>query len=141
MDGYMGQILEIELSSGEVRRIELDPDLARKYVGGSGLAAHFLLAEASPDLDPLGPESTLALFTGPLAGTIVPTSNRFAAVAKSPLTGLFGESDCGGSWGGELKRAGYDGVLIKGRAKGPVYIWISDGQVEIRDAAHLWGSG
>jgi aldehyde:ferredoxin oxidoreductase len=139
-DGYMGSILEVDLSSRETRTLPLDPSLARKYVGGSGLATHFLLQEASPDLDPLGPDNTLALFTGPLAGTIVPTTDRFAACAKSPLTGMFAESDCGGSWGGELKRAGFDGILVRGKADSPVYIWIKDGDVEIRDAGHLWGS-
>ncbi|MHB0871696.1 MAG: aldehyde ferredoxin oxidoreductase family protein [Chloroflexota bacterium] len=138
-DGYMGKILEVDLTTRTHRTVPLDPKLARKYVGGSGLAAHMLLAEASPTLDPLGPENTLILMTGPLAGTVVPTSNRFAAVAKSPLTGAFGESDCGGSWGGELKRAGFDGLVIRGRASSPVYLWIHDEQVEIRDAGTLWG--
>jgi aldehyde:ferredoxin oxidoreductase len=138
-DGYMGKILEVDLSERSTRTIPLDPALARKYVGGSGLAAHFLLAEASAELDPLGPGNSLALFTGPLTGTLVPTSNRFAACAKSPLTGMFGESDCGGSWGGELKKAGFDGLLVRGQAESPVYLWIKDGQVEIRDASHLWG--
>lgn len=138
-DGYMGEILEVDLGTRSHRVVPLDPALARKYVGGSGLAAHFLLEEASGSVDPLGPDNTLAFFAGPLTGTVVPTSNRFAAVARSPLTGAFGESDCGGSWGGELKRAGFDGILVRGRASSPVYLWISDGKVEVREAGHLWG--
>lgn len=138
-DGYMGKILEVDLGTRTHRAIPLDPAIARQYVGGSGLAAHLLLDEASPALDPLGAGNSLALMAGPMTGTLVPTSNRFAAVAKSPLTGAFGESDCGGSWGGELKRAGFDGLIVRGRANSPVYLWISDGEVEIRDAGRLWG--
>jgi len=138
-NGHMGRILEVDLGTRSYRILPLDQETARKYVGGSGLAAHLLLGEASPSLDPLSPENTLAMMAGPLTGTIVPTSNRFAAVAKSPLTGAFGESDCGGSWGGELKRAGFDGLIIRGRADSPVYLWISDDQIEIRDAFRLWG--
>ncbi|HZK66653.1 MAG TPA: aldehyde ferredoxin oxidoreductase family protein, partial [Chloroflexota bacterium] len=138
-NGYMGKLLEVDLTARSHRSIPLDEELAKKYVGGSGLAAHFLLAEASADLDPLGPGNTLALMAGPMTGTVVPTSNRFAACAKSPLTGAFGESDCGGSFGGELKKAGFDGILIRGRASEPVYLWINDGQVEIRNAGAVWG--
>lgn len=138
--GYVGKILEVDLEARTTKVVPLDPAMARDYVGGSGLAARILLEEASPDLDPLGPANSLALFTGPLTGTIVPTSNRFAAVAKSPLTGLFGESDCGGSWGGELKRAGFDGVIVRGRASSPVYLWVCDGEAEIRDASAIWGA-
>ncbi len=138
-DGYMGKLLEVDLGTRSYRLVPVEPAVARKFVGGSGLAAHLLLNDASPTLDPLGPDNALALMAGPMTGTIIPTSNRFAAVAKSPLTGAFGESDCGGSWGGELKRAGFDGLIIRGRSDSPVYIWISDDQVEIRDAHRLWG--
>lgn len=138
--GHIGKLLEVDLTTRSHRVVHLDPALARQYVGGSGLATRLLLDEASKDLDPLGPANTLAFMTGPLTGTVVPTTDRVAICAKSPLTGVLGESDCGGSWGGELKRAGFDGVLVRGRADSPVYIWIGDGDVEIRPAGDLWGT-
>lgn len=139
MNGYMGRLLEVDLTELHCRDIPLDPALAEKYVGGSGLATALILDQATPEMDPLGPENTMVFMTGPMAGTIIPTTNRFAVVAKSPLSGAYGESDCGGSWGGELKRAGYDGIVVKGTTCCPVYLWITEQGVEIRDATALWG--
>jgi len=137
--GYRGKILRVDLTTGELRDEPLPEALARMYLGGSGLAAHYLYDETDDSTDPLGPHNLLCFMVGPFVGTPVPASNRFAAAARSPLTGIWGEADCGGRWGGALKSAGYDGILITGRAAPPVYLWIEDGQAELRDASHLWG--
>jgi aldehyde:ferredoxin oxidoreductase len=89
--------------------------------------------------NPLGPENVLIFMTGPFTGTRVPLSGRHELVAKSPLTGIYGESDVGGRWGTELKKAGYDGIIVKGRSEKPVYLWITEKNVEVRAAEHLWG--
>jgi len=137
--GYMGRILRINLTSGEVTEQQMDDGLARAYIGGSGLGARMLYDETSASTDPLGPENVLIFMTGPLTGTKVPTSGRHAVVAKSPLTGIWGESDAGGSWGVALKSAGYDGLIITGQSPRPAYVWIHDQGVEIRDATGFWG--
>jgi aldehyde:ferredoxin oxidoreductase len=137
--GYMGRILRLDLTSGEIKEQPLDDGLARAYIGGSGLAARILYDETSASTDPLGSENLLIFMTGPLTGTKVPTSGRHAVVAKSPLTGIWGESDAGGSWGVALKNAGYDGLIITGQASRPVYLWFHDQSVEIRDATRFWG--
>ena len=139
MKGYAGKILRVELSRERVETQALDEDLAKKFIGGSGLAAKILYEETGPDTDPLGPENLLIFMTGPFAATPVITSGRHAVVTKSPLTGIFAESDSGGTWGAVLKKAGFDGIVVKGKAKKPVYLWVADGKAEIRDATHLWG--
>ncbi|MGD0625427.1 MAG: aldehyde ferredoxin oxidoreductase family protein [Thermodesulfobacteriota bacterium] len=139
MKGYTGKILRVDLSKGRVETQALDEGLAKKFIGGSGLAAKILYDETGPETDPLGPENRLIFMTGPFAATPVITSGRHAVVTKSPLTGIFAESDSGGTWGPFLKRAGFDGVVISGKSKKPVYIWVSEGKAEIRDATHLWG--
>lgn len=139
MKGYAGKILRVELSKERVETQALDEDLAKKFIGGSGLAAKILYEETGPDTDPLGPENLLIFMTGPFAATPVITSGRHAVVTKSPLTGIFAESDSGGTWGAVLKKAGFDGIVVKGKAKKPVYLWVADGKAEIRDATHLWG--
>lgn len=138
-NGYCGTILRVNLTEGKITRQSLEEGLLRQYIGGSGLVARFLYDETTVETDPLGPDSVLAFMAGPLVGTRVSTSNRFAAAARSPLTGLWGESDCGGRWGGELKRTGFDGILITGQAASPVYLWVEDDQAELRDAGELWG--
>jgi len=139
MKGYAGKILRVDLSKKSVETPALDENLAKKFIGGSGLAAKILYDETGPETDPLGPENRLIFMTGPFAATPVITSGRHAVVTKSPLTGVFAESDSGGTWGAFLKRAGFDGVVISGKSAQPVYLWVSDGKAEIRDAAHLWG--
>ena len=109
------------------------------YIGGCGIAARILFDETDEKVEPLSPDNLLIFMTGPVTATKVPLSGRHEVVAKSPLTGLYGESDSGGSWGVELKRSGYDGIVIRGRAERPVYLWIHDGEAEIRNAEHLWG--
>ena len=137
--GYHGKILRVNLTTAELRDEPLSEALARQYLGGSGLAARYLYDETNAATDPLGLDSLLCFMVGPFVGTPVPAANRFAVAARSPLTGIWGEADSGGRWGSALKGAGYDGILITGRAKSPAYLWIEDGQAELRDASHLWG--
>jgi aldehyde:ferredoxin oxidoreductase len=139
MDGYMGKILCVDLTAGELRNEPVNEEYVRDYVGGSGLAVRYLWDLVGPDTDPLGPDNPLLFFTGPLTGTGGPSVGRFTVCARSPRTGLWGESNCGGFWGPELRFAGYDGLLITGQASKPVYLWVQDGRVELRDASHLWG--
>jgi len=137
--GYSGVILRVNLTSGEIRRDSLSEDLITAYAGGRGFNSKILFDELKAGIDPLGPENMVILSVGPGAGTIVPSSQRFTISAKSPLTGFIGDSNCGGALGVELKYAGYDMVIIEGKANSPVYLWIDDDTVELRPADHLWG--
>ncbi|MFX0069418.1 MAG: aldehyde ferredoxin oxidoreductase N-terminal domain-containing protein, partial [Candidatus Hodarchaeota archaeon] len=111
----------------------------RRYIGGEGFVAYFLLKESKPGADPFGPENKLIFAAGPLTGTSVAGSGRNSVGAKSPLTGGFGEAEVGGHWGAELKHAGFDAIVVEGRAENPVYLWVNDREAEIREADHLWG--
>jgi aldehyde:ferredoxin oxidoreductase len=137
--GIPGKVAHIDLSLGSVRIETIEEDFYRLYPGGKALAGYYLLNEIPAHADPLGKENVLAIACGLLCGAPMSTAARFTVAARSPLTGGYGESEAGGFWGPELKSAGYDAVLIKGQATAPVYIWISDEAIEIRDAAHLWG--
>ncbi|MDW7772841.1 MAG: aldehyde ferredoxin oxidoreductase family protein [Desulfobulbaceae bacterium] len=139
MYGYHNRILRIDLSTRKISVQEPGEELFRKYLGGAGLCARILYDETGPDTDPLGPENVLAAFTGPFTDTSVPSASRHHLMALSPLTGILGESSVGGSWGVYFKRTGYDGLVITGRSDTPVYIWIHDNGVEIRDAGPVWG--
>ena len=139
MYSYAGKVLRVNLSSGEVRAEPLSPEMARTYLGGRGFAARILYDELQPGIDPLSPANKLILATGTLTGTPSPVANRTLAAAKSPLTGLWGDASFGGRFGQELKRAGFDALIIEGAAERPVYLWIHDGQVEIADASDVWG--
>ncbi|MFQ6100573.1 MAG: aldehyde ferredoxin oxidoreductase family protein [Anaerolineae bacterium] len=134
-----GRLLHVNLSDGEARPLALDPTYITDFVGGSGLGVRLLWDCVTPQTDPLGPGNPLLFLTGPLTGTHGPATGRFTVCARSPLTGLWGEAHCGGMWGGELRHAGYDGLLITGQAPSPVYLWIENGRAELRDGAHLWG--
>jgi aldehyde:ferredoxin oxidoreductase len=139
LNNIAGKVLVVDLTGQEVSALSLPEHVYRQFIGGSGLAIRLLFDRTDEHTDPLGPENVLAFTVGPLTGSIVPTSNRFAVAARSPQTGIWGEADCGGHWGAALKRAGLDGLLITGRSEKPVYLWVEDGRAEIRDAAHLWG--
>lgn len=139
MFGYHQKLLRVDLTHRKVEMEELEEGLIRKYIGGIGIEAKILYEETGPETDPLSPENLLMAVTGPYTGTGVPTSGRHHVVARSPLTGLFGESNVGGSWAVHFKRAGFDGMIIKGKAEDPVYLWIRDGKVEFRDAKPIWG--
>lgn len=139
MHGYAGKILWINLSSGNIAKKNLDKGLARLYLGGTGYAARLLWDNLSPKTNPLGPENKLIAATGPLTGTLTPSSGSVEFCFKSPLTGIFGESRAGGSFGPKLRFAGYDFLVVEGRSEKPVYIYVNDDVVEVRDASHLWG--
>lgn len=140
MSGTMGKLLVVDLTNGQLEDEPIDPGLATDFVGGAGYAARYLYHELGPDTDPLGPDNVLMFMTGPLVGTRAPSCGRHEVCALSPQTGIWGESNSGGFWGPELKRAGYDGVVIRGRASGPVWLSIVEGRPPaLHDAAALWG--
>jgi aldehyde:ferredoxin oxidoreductase len=132
-------LLKIDLTSHDIQIDRIPDDYIRDYIGASGLAARLLWDTLDPSIDPLDPRSPLLWITGPLTGTGGPTTGRFTICGRSPQTGLWGESNIGGFVGPELRCAGFDAVWITGRAEQPLYLWIRDGQVELRPAGHLWG--
>ncbi|MGH7313731.1 MAG: aldehyde ferredoxin oxidoreductase N-terminal domain-containing protein, partial [Candidatus Rokuibacteriota bacterium] len=134
-----GKLLHVDLTTGQTRAEEVPETLMRKYLGGGALAAHILLRDMGPGVDPLGPDNVLVFVTSVLNGLSLSGTNRYTAAAKSPLTGGYGESEAGGWWGPELRSAGWDGVVIRGQAEHPVYLWIKDDHVELRDARAYWG--
>lgn len=137
--GYNGKILHVDLSSATIAIEEPPEAFYRKYMGGSALNLYYLLNEVPVGADPLGPENILALSVSVVTGAPISGQSRLTANAKSPLTGAIGDSQSGGFWPAELKFAGFDAIIIKGRSDSPVYLWIHDGAVQIRDASHLWG--
>ena len=137
--GYLGRILRVNLSKDKLSIEYPDEIFYRRYLGGEGFVAYYLLKELKPGIDPLGPENKLIFAAGPVTGVPIAGNSRNSIGAKSPLTGGFGESEVGGYWGAELKHAGFDAVIIEGKASSPVYLWIHDGEAEIRDASHIWG--
>ena len=137
--GYNGRLMRVNLSQKSISVERPDEAFYRTYYGGWGFVAYYLLKELEPGIDPLGPENKLIVALGPVTGMPLGGSGRNAIGAKSPLTGAFGEADVGGFFGAELKHAGFDGIIVEGQAESPVYLWVHDGEAEIRDAAHLWG--
>jgi len=137
--GYAGKLLFVDLSTGQIDERPLDEQLARDYLGAYGIGARVLYSEQKAGVDPLGPEAIFGVTTGPLVGSGVICGVRHQIVGKSPLTGTWGDSSSGGDLARNLKRAGYDAVFVRGQAEHPVYLWIKDGRVELRDASHLWG--
>lgn len=138
-DGYMGKLLRIDLTDKSVAEEELEAEVLKQFIGGSGLGAKILFDETDEKTNPLGPENVLIYLTGPFGNSPILCSDRHSIIAKSPLTGIWGESDVGGKWGAWLKSTGYDGIMVTGRASHPVIIYIGEGKVEIKDAKHLWG--
>jgi len=134
------RLVSIDLDCGKMHQSIVDPGDFRAYLGGSALGARLAYSDLGPEIDPLSPEAPLFVMTGPLSGTGGPAVGRFAICAKSPATGLWGESHCGGFFGRELRAAGVYGLKIVGRAAEPCYLFINDGEVEIRSAKNLWGS-
>jgi aldehyde:ferredoxin oxidoreductase len=137
--GFMGKVLRVDLTSGRITEQDLREDVVRKYIGGVGIATRYLYDEVPNGADPLGPDNLLIFMTGPLAGTASASASRYSAVAKSPLTGIWGHANSGGSFGPALKRSGYDGIIFQGISPGPTYLHIEEGKAELRDATHLWG--
>ena len=137
--GYAGKFLQVNLTSATCSDFTLDDATLRKYIGGSCLAAKLFLDRYPLDLDPLAPENPFMIMTGPMGGSGFPGTSRFTICAKSPQTGIWGESACGGTFSPDLKRAGYDGIVIAGKANTPVYLAITDDGARIMDASPLWG--
>jgi aldehyde:ferredoxin oxidoreductase len=136
---YMGLMLRVDLTRDRIDREQLDDKLLHNFIGGRGLGAKMISDELDPKADPLGEDNKLVFAAGPLTGTKVPTSGRFSVSFKSPLTGLLTDSNCGGFFGPWIKRAGYDLIIIQGRADSPSYLLISDDACELHDAGELWG--
>lgn len=140
MVGYMGKTLYVDLSKAKVAEKPLNLQIARKFIGGRGLGVRILYDELKMGgINPYGPENVVIFATGPLTGTVAPSSGRYCVVTKSPLTGTCLDTHAGGRFGPELKYAGYDAIIVTGRSKNPVYLWIDDKDVVLRDARHLWG--
>jgi len=139
LKGYLGNVLHLDLTHSKARVEDLKEEWASQFIGGSGLGTKFLYEMTDGRTNPLGSENPLIFMTGPFTGTSVPLSGRHAVVSRSPLTGIFGESDIGGTWGANLKKAGFDGIIVTGKSEKPISLWVHDGRWEIRDASRLWG--
>ncbi|MBN1180051.1 MAG: aldehyde ferredoxin oxidoreductase family protein [Anaerolineae bacterium] len=137
--GYAGKWLFVDLSTGKIEARENAPALFEAYLGGNGFGTRMLWDHVGPQVDPLSPEALLIFATGPLCGTLVPNGSRVEVIAKSPLTGIYGDANSGGFFGPELKFAGWDAIVVTGQAPHPVTLAISDGSVSLQDAGALWG--
>ena len=137
--GFAGVIARVNLSTGEIKREKINEEWARLFIGGRGYGSKIIYDEVDPKIDPLTPENKVVIATGPAGGSNAPASGRTMVITKGPETGTIASSNVGGFFGPQLKRAGYDMVIIEGKAEKPVYLWINDGNVEIRDAQKLWG--
>jgi aldehyde:ferredoxin oxidoreductase len=140
VDGYNGKILHVDLTEGSLTEERPGLEFSRRYFGGSAMGTYYCLREIPRDADPLGPENVLTFFPSIVTGAPFPFLARGSFNAKSPVTGGIGDSQMGGYLATELKLAGYDGLVVKGKAKTPVYLWIDNGKAEIRDADSLWGT-
>ncbi len=141
MNLYAGEMLHVDLTSRRVEKQPLRREWLKDYIGGWGLAVRYFCELVDPKIDPFAPENAMVIMTGPLCGTLAPTASRTCLVAKSPHTGTIFESNVGGAFGPELKFAGYDGVIVSGRADRPLYLRIEDHKVSLEDAGPLWGKG
>jgi aldehyde:ferredoxin oxidoreductase len=139
MAGYSGKFLRINLSTGQIDQENLDMELAMKFIGGRGLASYYLAQEVEPEVEPFDSANKIIFATGPLTGSQAPTGGRYMVVTKSPLSGTIASSNSGGFWGAELKRAGYDLIIVEGKSDKPCYIYINDKTVQIKDAKKYWG--
>lgn len=137
--GFHGKILRVDLSNRRISIDEPDEKFYRRYFGGSGFTAYYLLNETKPGIDPLGPENVLVFSAGPLTGVRLPGAGRHSVGAKSPLTNAFGDGQAGGFWGAELKKAGFDAIIVTGVSESPAYLVVQDGKAEIKDGSRLWG--
>ncbi|MEM2890582.1 MAG: aldehyde ferredoxin oxidoreductase family protein [Candidatus Hadarchaeum sp.] len=137
--GWAGTIIRVDLSREKIVKQPLPKELAMNFLGGAGINAKILYDEVGPEVDPFDPENRLIFGTGPLAGTMIPTGGRYTVTAKGAFTFAFADSNSGGHWGPELKFAGYDHIVFQGRSSKPVYLWIDDDTVELRDASKIWG--
>ncbi|OQY02843.1 MAG: aldehyde ferredoxin oxidoreductase [Bacteroidetes bacterium 4572_117] len=138
---YMGKILRVNLSDKSIKKEEFPKELAKKYLGGRGLASKILFDEVDPKVDALSPENKLIFATGPLTLTNAPTGGRYMVITKGPLTGGIASSNSGGFFGAKFKATGYDMIIFEGKSEKPAYLFIDDTTVEIREASHVWGKG
>ncbi|TFG20092.1 MAG: aldehyde ferredoxin oxidoreductase, partial [Promethearchaeota archaeon] len=141
MKGFTGKLLKVDLSLKKIEDEPLDEEIAASFLGGAGYCVGYLYEKINKDTDPLSSENVLMFMTGPLCGSNAPTTGRYVVCAKSPLTGIWGESNCGGYFGPELKKAGYDGIIITGASDEPVYLEINEDKTILKDASKLWGKG
>lgn len=139
--GFSGNLLDIDLTAKKVEILKIDMDIAESFLGGAGYCCRYLYEHLEKDTDPLSPENIMIIMNGPFTLTRAPSFGRFVICAKSPYTDLWGESNCGGFFGPELKKAGWDGIIIRGKSDNPVYMEILNENVEIKDAKNLWGVG
>ncbi|MHC2995770.1 MAG: aldehyde ferredoxin oxidoreductase family protein [Candidatus Atribacteria bacterium] len=139
MYGYWKRILRVDLSKSLISVEKVDQSFFEKYIGGAGIAANIILSEVRPDVEPFSPDNVIVFGVGPFQGIRVAGSGRWIVASKSPLTGIWADSCAGGNWGPEFKRTGFDAIIIKGKASLPVYLWINDEKVEIRNASKIWG--
>jgi aldehyde:ferredoxin oxidoreductase len=137
--GYIGKLLFVNLSDMAVREEELSEEMARAFIGGYGIGVRIIYERMKPGADPLGPDNIFGLGTGPLTLTGTVSTCRATTMGKSPLTGYWGDANCGGNFAIALKASGYDAVFFEGKAESPVYLRIQNGKAELKDAAHLWG--
>jgi aldehyde:ferredoxin oxidoreductase len=137
--GYANSILYVDLSSRSFKRVGVEPDTYKLFIGGKGLGVKLLMDLTSPGIDALSPQNPLIIVSGPVEGIAFPAANRVGAIFKSPLTGFYGEAYAGGFFGVEVKKAGYDTIVVVGRSDNPVYLTVFDDVVEFKDASHLWG--
>jgi len=137
--GLTGKLLRINLTIEKYSEEKINPKLWKKFIGGRGLGAYYLTEEVPPQIDPLDSENKLIFMNGPLVGTLIPGNNKICVTFKSPLTNSYSYSLCGGHWGPELKFAGYDGLIIEGKAKDPVYVWINNNEIKIKPAYKILG--
>lgn len=137
--GYMGKVLKVDLSTGEIHEETIDDEIYRSFLSGMGLGAWMLYKEIPANADPLGPDNMLGFMSGLLTGTGSLFTGRWMVVGKSPLTGGWGEANCGGSFSPAIKRCGFDGIFITGQSETPVYLYVDDHTRELRDASHVWG--
>lgn len=139
MYGYCGKVLRIKLSSKDIIKEDLNLEVAQKYIGARGLGVKTFIDEVDPMVDPLSEENKFIIATGAITAAPMPTSGRYMVVTKSPLTGTIAISNSGGHWGAKLKNAGYDMMILEGKSEAPVYVYIEDDKVEIKDASKYWG--
>jgi aldehyde:ferredoxin oxidoreductase len=139
VSGYHGRILRVDLFKSSISEEEIPTNLLDLFLAGAGLATHYLFKEVPPGSDPLGPENELIAMAGTLTGTIAPSTGRYTWVFKSPLTGIWAQSNSGGFWGVDFRKTGFDGIIFQGISPEPVYLVIDNGKAELKDARHLWG--
>ena len=141
LKGFTGKLLIVNLTNQEISEELLNEEIAKDFLGGAGYCCRYLYDQIDKETNPLSPDNILMFMTGPFCGSTIPTSGRFVVCAKSPYTGIWGESNCGGYFGPELKKAGYDGIIIKGASEKPIYLEITENDAKIKDASSLWGKG